>query len=62
MPLCKEFVTVLDDLVRAADQIEVMLLTKLLDDIGAEGVRNAALVGAPSLYIFVGVGPKQITQ
>lgn len=41
----------------AADEVEVVLLKKARDDVGAEGKRDPAVVFAPPAYVFVWVGP-----
>jgi hypothetical protein len=58
----KEFVAVRDDLVRAAHEIQVVGLQKLLYDVGAENVRYAAVAFGPALAVWVRIGPQQITQ
>ena len=48
LPLGKELVAVLDDLVRAADEVEVVLVEEARDHVGAKSVRDAAVVLAPA--------------
>lgn len=62
MALGEELVAVLDDLVRSADQVEVVPLEELCNDVLAEGERNTAVVLAPSLDVLIGVGPEQIAK
>eukprot|EP00964_Phaeocystis_antarctica_P067018 scaffold40561_cov72-Phaeocystis_antarctica.AAC.4 len=44
----EELVAVLDDLVRAHDEVEVVLLEEAAHHVGAEGVRDAAVVLRPA--------------
>ena len=49
LPVGEELVAVLDDLVRADDEVVVVLREELADDVGAEGVRDAAVVLGPEM-------------
>lgn len=50
------------DLVRAADQVEVVFGEELGDDVVPEGVADASKVGAPAARFGVWVGPQQVAQ
>ena len=58
----EELVAILHHLVGAHHQVEVVLLEKSRDHIGAEGVRNAAVVLCPTRDVGVGVRPQQVAQ
>lgn len=62
MTLGEELVAVLDDLVRAADQVHVVLLQESRDDIGSERKGHTTVVFAPAGNILVGVGPEQVAK
>lgn len=62
LPLGEEFVTVLDDLVRAADEIHIVFLKESRDDVGTEGERYTAVIFAPARDVLVGVGPQEIAE
>lgn len=49
-------------LVGPADEVQVVAVQKLADDICPEGEGDAAVVFSPTLHVFVGVGPQQVTQ
>jgi len=61
-PVRLELVTVLDDLVGAADEVEVVGLEELVDDVVAEGVGHTAGVAAPAGYRGVRVGPEEVAE
>mmetsp|Transcript_38082 Transcript_38082/g.81113 ORF Transcript_38082/g.81113 Transcript_38082/m.81113 type:complete len:204 (+) Transcript_38082:680-1291(+) len=44
------------------DEVEVMLLQELANHVGAEGVRDAAVVLGPTRNVSLRIGPQQITQ
>lgn len=62
LSLGEELVSVLDDLMRSADEVHVVFLQESRDDIGAEGERNTTIVFAPASDVLVGVGPEQVAQ
>ena len=62
LPAGEELVPVLDDLVGAADEVEVVLVKELGDDVLAEGEGDAAVVLAPPVDVLVGVGPEQVAE
>ena len=62
LPAGEELVSVLDDLVGAADEVEVVLVKELGDDVLAEGEGDAAIVLAPPVDVLVGVGPEQVAE
>ena len=47
LPVGEELIAVLDDLVRAHDQVVVVLLKEFADNVGAKRVRDAAVVLRP---------------
>ncbi|GIX60680.1 ABC1 family protein [Babesia caballi] len=61
-PLGKKLVAVLHHLVRAADEVQLVLDQKVDHNVGAEGERNAAVVLAPARGVWVGVAPQQVAQ
>jgi hypothetical protein len=58
----KEFVSVFDDLMRAANEVQVVLVQKLRDNVLPERERDTPIVFAPSVNLLIGIGPKEITQ
>ena len=62
MPALKELVAVLDHLMGAANQINVMFLIKLADDVFAEGEGDAAIVVSVGLDAALRVRPEQIAE
>mmetsp|Transcript_17525 Transcript_17525/g.54741 ORF Transcript_17525/g.54741 Transcript_17525/m.54741 type:complete len:529 (-) Transcript_17525:13-1599(-) len=58
----EELVAVLDDLVGAADEVEVHLAEELGDDVLAEGEGDAAVVLAPAHHVLVRVGPEEVAE
>lgn len=55
LPLGKELVSILDDLVRAADEVHVVLLEEARDDVGSERERDSAIVLRPTGDVLVRV-------
>ena len=62
LALGEEFVTVLDDLVRAADEVEVVSAQELSHHVLAKGEGHTTVVLSPAHDVFVGVGPQQVAQ
>lgn len=62
LPLREELVSVLDDLMSAADEVHVVFLQETRYDIGAEGKGDTAIVFTPSSDVFVGIGPQEIAE
>ena len=60
--VAEKFVAFFDDLVRPANQINVVLFQKLLDLELAERVADASVVLAPVLDCLVWIGPQEITE
>lgn len=58
----KEFVTVLNDLVGAADQVEVVLVEELCHDVRPKGVGHTPVVLTPTGDVLVRVGPQEVAQ
>ena len=49
----------------STDQVQIVLVIKVLDDNFSEGVRDAPVILAPVYHVFFrvsGIGPQQITQ
>ena len=55
LPLRKELVAVLDDLVRTADEVHVVLVQKFANNLAAECERDTAVVFAPPARVLVWV-------
>jgi hypothetical protein len=62
LPLGKELVAVLDDLVGTADQVHVVLLQEPGYNVGPKGERDTTVVLAPAGNVLVGVRPEKIAQ
>ena len=62
LTLGEELVAVLDDLMRAAYQVHVVLLQEARHHVRAEGEGDAAVVLAPAGDVFVGVRPEEIAE
>lgn len=62
LPLGEELVPVLDDLVRAANEVHVVFLQEARDDVGTERERDAAVVLRPARDVLVRVGPEQVAE
>lgn len=62
LPLRKELVSVLYDLMGPANEIHVMFLQEPRNHIGAEGEGYATIVFAPASDILVWVGPEQVAE
>jgi len=62
LSLGEEFVSILYDLMRSGDEVHVVSVEEFCDDVGAESKRDASVVFAPTLDVFVGIGPKQVAQ
>ena len=62
LPLVEELVAVLDDLMRAADQVDIVALAELRHDVLSKSERDTTVVLTPLIDLFVGVGPEQIAQ
>jgi len=62
LPPGEELVPVLHDLVRAADEIEVVTPQELRHDVLAKRKAHAAVVLPPADDVLVGVGPQQVAQ
>ena len=57
----EKFVALLDDLVRAANQVYLVLLAEFFDDRLAEDVGDTSFVVGPRWYI-IGISPEQVAQ
>ena len=62
LTLREKLVAVLDDLVRAADEVEVVLLQKLFHNARPKGEGDAAVVLAPLLDLLLRVAPQQVAE
>merc|ERR1719229_400622 len=58
----KEFVTILNDLVGSADQVEVVLVEEFRHDVRSEGVGHTPVVLTPTGNVLVGVGPQKVAK
>jgi hypothetical protein len=55
----KEFVSILDDLVGTADQVEIVFLVqKLCHDIFPKGKRDTLVIFTPAINFIVRIGPE----
>lgn len=61
LPFGEKFVAVFHDLVGAAYEVEIVPVQEFADDVSTEGERDAAVVLAPTLHVFVGIRPEQVT-
>lgn len=50
------------DLVRSADEVQIVAVEELADHVGSEGEGDAAIVLSPALNVFIRVGPQQVAQ
>lgn len=62
LPLCKELVPVFHHLVSSADQVYVVFLVKRCHYFLTKCETHSSIVLTPALYIFVGIGPEEVTQ
>jgi hypothetical protein len=62
LALAEELIAVLDDLVGAADQVELIDLEEIGDHVHSEEVADAALAVGPALHLLDGVGPEQVAE
>lgn len=62
LPLRKELVSVLDDLMSPANEIHIMFLQEPRNHIRAEGEGYATIVFAPAGDILVWIGPEQVAE
>jgi hypothetical protein len=62
LPTSKEFVSIFDNLMRAANEVQIVLVQKLRDNVLPESERDTPIVFAPSVNLLIGIGPKEITQ
>ncbi len=60
--LGKELVAILNDLVRTADEVEIVFFKELGDNITAESVGNSTVVLTPALDLLVGIGPEEVAE
>jgi hypothetical protein len=62
LALGEELVSILNDLMGTANEVHVVLLEEPRNDVGSKGERDTTIVLAPSSYILVRVGPKEIAK
>jgi len=62
LPLREKLVSVLDDLMGAADEVHIVFLQEARYHVGAEGEGDTAVIFTPSSDVFVRVGPQQIAE
>merc|ERR1719253_487640 len=60
LPLGEELIPILNDLMCAANQIQVVLLKEAGNDIGTKYERHPAIIFCPTRYVLVWVGPQQV--
>ena len=60
--LCKELISVLDDLMRSAHEVEVVLLEEFGHHIAAERERHTSIVLTPAFDVLVRIAPQQIAN
>ena len=60
LPFCEKFIPILHHLVRAANQLEVVLLEKLGNLVGPERPRHPAVVLPPSHHVLIRIRPEQV--
>lgn len=62
LALGEEFVAVLNDLMRTADQVHIVFLEEARDNIGAKGETDTSVVFTPTSDVLIGVRPQQIAE
>ena len=58
----EETLRAIDDLVRAAHEVEIVTVEEFGDDVGAEGEGHAAVVLTPALLVGLRVRPQHVAQ
>jgi len=62
LPFGEELVAVLDDLMSAHNQVELMAFQEVLNHIGSKGEGHASVILAPALDVGIGIGPHKVAQ
>ena len=62
LSLCEELVSIFNDLMRTANEVEIVLLEEFFYNVCTEGERNASIVLAPTGDALLGIRPQQIAQ
>lgn len=62
LALREELVAILNDLMRTADEIHVVLLQEARYDVWAKRETDTSIVLTPPSDVFVGIGPQKIAQ
>lgn len=62
LPLGKELVAILDNLVGSADEVHVVTVQEFGDYVGTESETDSTVVFTPTYNILVGVRPKQVAN
>lgn len=62
LALAEELVSVLNYLMSAADQVDVVSVIELLHDVFAEGKAHTTVVLTPFRHLFVGVRPQKVAK
>lgn len=62
LPLSKELVAVFDNLVRAADEVHVVLGQEARHNVGTKRERDTAVVLGPARDVLVRIRPEQVAQ
>jgi len=62
LPLGKEFVPILYNLMGSADQINIVLLAECLNDFTTKSKTDSTIILTPALNVFIRIRPKEIAQ
>lgn len=62
LTFCEELITIFDDLVSPANEVEVVLLQERDDDVRPEREADTAIILAPAAAVLVGVCPEQVAE
>jgi len=62
LPLGKEFITILHNLMGSADEIQVVFSQETGHDVTSKGETDSSIVVTPSLNVLVGIRPQKIAQ
>jgi len=58
----EKLVTIFDDLMSTANEIEILTFEKAVNDVGTKSVRNSTVILAPSVNVLFRIRPEQITE
>jgi len=62
LPLCKEFISILDNLMCPADEVQVVPLEEVGDDVTSKSEAHAPVVLSPPLNVLIWIRPEQVAQ